>query len=311
MRGTCLHRLAGVLLIVGSAFMSSFAARDAAAATIFVTSTQQKISGSGGCSLQEAIWASRLHQSVAIVGYHNNNSYGYDSTEYVATQCTAGTGDDVIVLPSKATLSMTCWIQDADNVMGPAATPMITSRITIQGYGATLQLGAPDPIQHAYWPCNITFDVLSLPVGMRLFSVNSGGHLELHDVRVTGFLAQGGDGGYGGGGGGLGAGGAIYLQSGGLAVFNSTFDNNGAVGGNGGDKSGGDTPGGAGGGGLGGSGGGVDLYLQNGAGQYVGGGSGGGGSRGWGSGFANGGGGGTVFDAPYGEGAFECGGNGG
>jgi hypothetical protein len=311
MRGTRLQRLVGVLLIVGSAFMPSLAPRDAAAATIFVTTTQQKITGSGGCSLQEAIWASRLHQSVAIVGYHNNNSYGYDSTEYVATQCTAGTGDDVIVLPSKATLSMTCWIQDADNFMGPSATPMITSRITIQGYGATLQLGAPDPIQHAYWPCERTFDVLSLPVGMRLFSVNSGGHLELHDVRVTGFLAQGGDGGYGGGGGGLGAGGAIYVQGGGLAVFNSTFDNNGAVGGNGGDKSGGDTPGGAGGGGLGGSGGGVDLYQQNGAGQYVGGGSGGGGARGFGSGFANGGGGGTVFDAPYGQGAFQCGGNGG
>ncbi|HEU5479130.1 MAG TPA: hypothetical protein VFU90_04815, partial [Candidatus Tumulicola sp.] len=44
-------------------FASLLARRDAAAATIFVTTTQQKISDSGGCSLQEAIWASRLQLS--------------------------------------------------------------------------------------------------------------------------------------------------------------------------------------------------------------------------------------------------------
>jgi hypothetical protein len=300
-------RLVGALLILAYAdFVSLLIANDAVAAMIFVTTTQQKITSSGGCSLQEAIWASRLRQSAAIAGYDD-----FGNVTVVDTQCTAGTGDDVIVLPSKATLSMNCWAQDGDNFMGPTATPMITSRITIQGYGATLMLAAPDPVQHAYWPCEHNFTVYSLPAGLRLFSVNGSGHLELHDVRVTGFFARGGDGGSGGGGGGLGAGGAIYLQGGALTVLNSTFDNNGAVGGNGGNKSGGDTPGGAGGGGLSGYGGGVELSLQNGAGQYIGGGSGGGGARGSGSGFANGGGGGTVFDAPYSEGAFDCGANGG
>lgn len=312
--GLATMRRSRLLPILGFAALACMpAVEPVTAATIFVTTTQQKISDSGGCSLQEAIWASRLHQSVAISGYRMNNDYGYDSTEYVSTQCTAGSGNDVIVLPSKATLSMTCWIQDADNYMGPTATPMITSHVVIQGYGATLELAAPDPVQHAYWPCQQSFSLSSLPAGVRLFSVGSAGHLELHDVRLTGFLAQGGDGGFGGGGGGLGAGGAIYLQGGGLDVFNSTFDNNGAVGGNGGDKTGGDTPGGAGGGGLGGFGGSVDLFARNvdGHGEYIGGGSGGGGARGAGSGFANGGGGGTVFDAPYGEGAFDCGANGG
>jgi hypothetical protein len=36
-----------------------------------------------------------------------------------------------------------------------------------------------------------------------------------------------------GGGGGMGEGGAIYVQSGGLTIENSTFDGNGAIGGDG------------------------------------------------------------------------------
>lgn len=287
-------------------FASLLARRDAAAATIFVTTTQQKISDSGGCSLQEAIWASRLQLSAAIAGYDDNGN-----ATTVATQCTAGTGDDVIVLPSKATLSMTCWTQDADNYMGPTATPMITSRITIQGYGATLALAPPDPVQHAYWPCQQSFIVYGLAPGVRLFSVGGGGQLQLQDVRVTGFLARGGDGGFGSGGGGLGAGGAIYLQGGALAVLNSTFDNNGAVGGNGGDKGSGDTGGGGGGGGLSGAGGEENSCFTA---KVLAGGGGGGGARGFG-GFSvcetGGGGGGTLMDAPYNAGAFACGANGG
>ena len=300
-------RRAGVLSILAcAAFASLLDSTDTGAATIFVTSTQQKISSSGGCSLQEAIWASRLRLSAAIAGYDDAGN-----ATVVNTQCAAGTGDDVIVLPSKATLSMTCWVQDADNFMGPTATPMITSRITIQGYGATLVLAAPDPVQHAYWPCNQSFSLYSLPAGVRLFSVNGSGHLELHDVRVTGFLAQGGDGGFGSGGGGLGAGGGVYLQGGALTVFNSTFDDNGAVGGNGGAKGSGDTGGGGGGGGLAGAGGGeVSCFTT----RLFAGGGGGGGARGAGGSSVceiGGGGGGTTFDAPYNDGAFDCGANGG
>jgi hypothetical protein len=282
--------------------------RPAVAATIFVTTTQQKISSTGGCSLQEAIWSSRLHQSIAVSRYDLGNNYEYVGTEYVATQCAAGDGNDTIVLPAKATLPLNKPVADSSNYMGPTATPMIASNVTIEGYGATLSYVPACYAGYTGTPCsNPAFDYL-----FRAFSVGASGNLTLKNVRISGFVAKGGDGGYGGGGGGLGAGGAIYLQGGTLSVQNSTFDHNGAVGGNGGDKAGGDTPGGAGGGGVGGSGGSVDLYLQNGAGQYIGGGSGGGGSAsfGDGGGFAEGGGGGTAFGAPYGKGAYDCGGDG-
>ena len=297
-----------ILGLVG--VMSMLSAGPALAATIFVTTTQQKISDSGGCSLQEAIWASRLRQSLAIKGYDLDNNYQYAGTEYIATQCAAGDGNDVIVLPAKSVLRLNRPVDDASNYLGSTATPMIASNITIEGYGATLSYVPECFAGYTGTPCsNPAFDYL-----FRAFSVGPSGNLTLKNVRISGFVARGGDGGYGGGGAGLGAGGAIYLQGGQLIVLNSTFDNNGAVGGNGGDKSGGDTPGGAGGGGLGGSGGGVDLSGRNvdGHGEYVGGGSGGGGSAwfGDGSSFENGGGGGTVFGAPYGKGAFDCGGDG-
>ena len=299
-----------LLLAFAAAFISSLAARDAVAATIYVTTTKQKISGTGGCSLQEAIWGSRLHLSAAIAHYD-----GFGNATAVATQCTAGTGDDVIVLPNKATLSMTCWVQDGDNSMGPSATPMITSKVTIQGNGATLRLAPSiDPIQR-YFPCNGLDGLTSVPVGMRVFSINDTGHLELHDVRISDFVAKGGDGGEGSGGGGLGAGGAIYVQGGGVAVFNSTFDGNGAVGGNGGAKvDRGDTLGGGGGGGLGGDGGDEFPALVT---AVFSAGAGGGGARGAGEGNLGndgGGGGGTVLDDAVNAGGFDgfdCGGNGG
>lgn len=288
--------------------ISTLAIQQATAATIFVTTTQQKISDSGGCSLQEAIWASRLRQSVAIKGYDLDNSYQYAGTEYVATQCAAGDGNDVIVLPSKSVFQLNKPVQDAGNYLGPTATPLIASNITIEGYGATLSYVPACFAGYTGTPCsNPAYDYL-----FRAFAVGPSGNLTLKNVRISGFVARGGDGGYGGGGGGLGAGGGVYVHAGSITVLNSTFDNNGAVGGNGGDKSGGDTPGGAGGGGFGGNGGGVDLGILDFGSHYVGGGSGGGGSAsfGDGSGFREGGGGGTAFGAPYGKGGYDCGGDG-
>ena len=50
-------RLATLLRIIGcvTPFVTLLVAGGAGAATIFVTSTEQKITGSGGCSLPEAI----------------------------------------------------------------------------------------------------------------------------------------------------------------------------------------------------------------------------------------------------------------
>ncbi|MGO9590429.1 MAG: choice-of-anchor Q domain-containing protein [Candidatus Acidiferrales bacterium] len=114
----------------------------------------------------------------------------------------------------------------------------------------------------------------------------------------------------------MGAGGAIYVQGGGLGIQFSTFDGNGAVGGNG---SGFDRAAGGGGGGLSGNGGNAGIDSAPCCTDYVGGG-GGGGSRGDGGtgGGLGGGGGGTVTDgfspdisSGLTDGGFNCGGFGG
>jgi len=305
----------GVPAILGfTALLLMLGVGPAMAATIFVTTTQQKISDSGGCSLQEAIWASRLHASLAIVRYDLANNYQYSATEYVSTQCTAGDGNDTIVLPTKAILRLNKPVDDASNYMGPTATPMVTSTVTIEGYGATLLYVPSCYAGYTGTPCpNPTYDYL-----FRAFSVDASGSLTLKNLRVSGFIAQGGAGGDGSGGGGLGAGGGVYAHGGSVAVLNSTFDNNGAVGGNGGGIGRGNTGGGGGGGGLSGDGG-AGGNGQSDLGDFPDGGGGGGGSGflavGTPGGFdfdGGGGGGGTVFGAaPLNGGGFDCGANGG
>ena len=269
------------------------AARDAAAATIIVTSLQQKITGTGGCSLQEAIYAAELHASIAL--------QTTDPDTFIPTECTAGTGNDTIVLPANAIFPLYTFLEaDAYNPYGPTATPIVFSSITIQGNGATLEwIGSQNVRLFAVGPASIV-----TPNG----TMSGTGSLSLGNVYIEGFRAKGGDGANGGGG-GLGAGGAIYVQSGSLTVDNSTFDGNRAIGGNGsfGEGSGG------GGGGLGGNGG---------SGGDDQGGGGGGGARGNGgkSDFGGGGGGGIVFSGAHpgsstgdigGAGGLYCGGNGG
>jgi hypothetical protein len=262
---------------------------DAAGAVIPVTTVQQKISASGGCSLQEAIYSANLDDNVAIATWNGS------TPAEVVTQCVPGSGDDIIVLPAGALLQLSKVVDDAGNPTGPTATPIITSNITILAYGATLErIGSRN---------------------FRLFAVGSTGHLTIRRAYIRGFVAQGGDGGAltkhlngtlyidGGGGGGMGAGGAIYVMGGVLVVEASTFEGNAAVGGQGGLFNAG-----GGGGGMGGNGGtGAD------------GGGGGGGARGngGGGGVYGGGGGGTVSAGEgggarrAGKGGFDCGGDGG
>jgi hypothetical protein len=279
-----------------------FVYRTAAANTIYVTTTTQKISSTGGCSLQEAIYAANFHLSVAIASY----SYETHVPNVVSTQCAPGSGDDVIILPANALFQLHCSIEDADNAMGPTATPMITSKVRIEGNGSTLQNypGNPD--------CPGMFGFGS---GFRLFAVGSTGFLDLRNACVKDFLARGGDGVHGGGG-GMGAGGAIYVQGGGLVVSASTFEANGAIGGAGGGKGFGHTGGGGGGGGISGRGG-FPEDFDNPIGGFASGGGGGGGSRGNGGNGKylgpGGGGGGTVFAGFFfgSTGGFDCGGAGG
>lgn len=255
-----------------------------AANFIYVTTLSDKISATGGCSLKEAIYSSNLHQNTAIRGYD-----GSGNPLSVTTQCVAGSGNDTIVLPPNGVLQITQIDDDSDGYTGPAATVTITSSLTIEGYGATIERATA--------------------ANMRLFVVGPHAQLAITNTHVKGFAAHGGNGATGGGG-GLAAGGAVFIDGGTLIVTDSTFDGNAAIGGNGSTYS--ESYSGGGGGGMGGDGG---------AGSFFGAGGGGGGSRGSGAaqGIApddageewGGGGGGTVFDAAgVGTSAFACGGAG-
>jgi uncharacterized repeat protein (TIGR01451 family) len=238
---------------------------------ITVETTAQEINNNGACSLQEAILAANHDASIVP------NPDGTGPT--IDTGCTAGVGDDVIVLVA-GTYPMADVVDDAFNEMGPTATPVITSNITVQGAGALLRLAAGAP-------------------HMRLFAVGTGASLDLREVHVKDFSVRGGSG-SGGGGGGMGAGGAIYVHSGTLTVEWSTFEGNVAIGGNGSSII---TRAGGGGGGLGGNGG------TGGSGEAAG----GGGARGNGANASlsgGGGGGGTLFSGVGRRPGFRCGGEG-
>jgi hypothetical protein len=270
--------------------------RGAAGATIKVTTPQQGVTN-GQCSLQEAIYASTFQSNKAISSPNPDVFYN--------TGCTAGTGDDTIELvPGEHYGFHLFWEGDGHNIFGPTATPIIVSKIIIQGNGATLQ----------------SFD-RDRPNNSRLFAIgtvndpnfpSTTGNLTLKNVYIKDFHIKGGDGANGGGG-GLGAGGAIYNE-GSLTIENSTFEHNGAVGGRG---SGGT------------SGGGGGLFGNGGRGceRSAGGGGGARGNGGDGSVSAcaaaggGGGGGGTVLagmnglslgeGGAGGAGGFDCGGKGG
>ena len=114
---------------------------------------------------------------------------------------------------------------------GPNAYPPITSEIRINGNGGSLV--------QAVWGTG------------RLFYVASGGKLTLVNLKLQNAVARGGEGGSGGGGGGVGLGGAIF-NHGEVVLEGCTFNDNWAIGGDGGDGSiygggGGGSPGGAGG----------------------------------------------------------------
>jgi hypothetical protein len=264
-----------------------------AGATIFVTTTNQKVGGPG-CSLQEAIYSANFDDNKAI-----------DSTNpdhFITTECVKGNGDDTIVLPSGAIFQMSNIVDDAHNPLGPTATPLIFSNIVIEANGARIERTGLANIR----AFSVGFASVDTNPGGPPHVVSGTGELRIRNVHIKNFKTRGGDG-AGGGGGGMGAGGAIYLKDGELTVENSTFEGNSATGGNG---STGNLiqfffAAGGGGGGLSGNGGG---------GAEEGGAGGGGGSRGFGfPGFRSdgGGGGGSVFSGHQTVGGFNCGGDGG
>src|SRR5262245_36862007 len=161
-------------------------------ADIFVTTTDDKIA-SGFCSLKEAVYSAVLHSSMDG-GAHGIAINGYDKTThfpiFISTKCVKGDGVDDRIWLQRTTYQISRIVDDDLNFMGPTATAMITSQMTIEANGATLQRSG-----------TLTF---------RLFAVGPGGHLTLKNAFVRDFQARGGNGGYPGGGGGMGAGGAVY-----------------------------------------------------------------------------------------------------
>jgi CSLREA domain-containing protein/uncharacterized repeat protein (TIGR02543 family) len=271
------------LFFAVAASLTLAAPHQTSAATIYVTTLEDKVSSTGGCSLKEAIFSANLDNNIAIT------TYGEDGSQAtITTGCVPGSGDDIIVLPTGGLLLLSAIQDDVNNAAGPTATTMITSTITIEANGATLQFvpGAPLCAEFSNLSCT--------PFSMRAFTVGPTGHLTINNAHIKGFEQTGGYGGDGGGGGGMGAGGAIYVWGGWLLVNATTFDGNGAVGGAGGGN---DGPGG-GGGGLAGPGG--PGACGGGLGPGTGG--GGGGSRGFGIGSCDGVGGGTI------SGSYACGG---
>src|SRR5437763_3564681 len=134
----------GALLAVASLTMAppSATAQTTSGARIYVTTTAQKIGGigTGGCSLQEAIYSSILHDSLDG-GAHGIAIDATDPDSFIITECTMGTGNgDTIILPSGGVFQLSSSLDgDAYNYMGPTATPMIFSTMTIEAAGATLE----------------------------------------------------------------------------------------------------------------------------------------------------------------------------
>src|SRR5258708_5017611 len=80
-----------------ASFLLAAATLSAQGANIFVTTTQQKISAGGGCSLQEAIYSANFDVQTAVTGY----DFIHNSALTVNTlQCVQGSGSDTILLPS-------------------------------------------------------------------------------------------------------------------------------------------------------------------------------------------------------------------
>src|SRR5262249_21040299 len=87
------HR-SGWLAVALPMILLGLTVQSAVGATIFVTTTTQKISESGGCSLQEALYSANLDDNIAVVSVDVNGN-----EVSVRTECVPGSGDDTIVLP--------------------------------------------------------------------------------------------------------------------------------------------------------------------------------------------------------------------
>jgi parallel beta helix pectate lyase-like protein/VCBS repeat protein len=114
--------------LAGAALLLALGQGVSNAATITVTTNNPYVISDGQCSLIEAIVNA------------NNDAATYPD-------CPAGSGADTIVLPANANLALSAVYARTYGQFGdPVGLPPITSRITIEGNGATIarQANAPD-----------------------------------------------------------------------------------------------------------------------------------------------------------------------
>jgi Divergent InlB B-repeat domain len=167
-----------------------------------------------------------------------------DASSLIAALASANStaGADTVQLGQGCTYTLTA----VDNHWyGPNGLPPITSSITVEGNGSTIERSsamATPPFRLFYVaadPANPnTFDYI-VPAG----SSSGGGQLTLRDLTLSGGFAKGGDSDGGGGGGGFG--GAIFNQ-GIVVIEDATLSDNTAQGGSAIDSSAGPSGGGIG-----------------------------------------------------------------
>ena len=207
--------------LAGAALLLALGQGVATAATITVTTNNPNAAADGQCSLIEA-----------IVNANNDAATHAD--------CAAGSGADTIVMPANANVTLTYVF---DNTYGPTGLPLITSRITIEGNGATIarQGNAPafglTAVKNA---ADLTLQSVTLSGGSSSEGggVSNRGTLTINKSTISGNTAP-----FGGGVFNLGAltiensttsgntadvGGGVFNDAGGLTLTNSTVSGNSA-----------------------------------------------------------------------------------
>jgi Putative Ig domain len=191
------HRMAWTL--AGAALLLALGQGVATAGMIAVTTNDPQVASDGQCSLVEA-----------IVNANNDAATHAD--------CPAGSGADTIVLPANANITLSAV--HANNIpFGPTGLPLIASRITIEGNGATIARHGNAPpfgLMAVIHPGNLTLQRVTLSGGSSSFGAGvlnrSGGTLTIEHSTISGNTA-----GFSGGG---------LFNDGKLSIKNSTVSDN-------------------------------------------------------------------------------------
>ena len=190
------HRMAWSL--AGAALLLALGQGLATAATITVTTNNPNIASDGQCSLIEA-----------IINANNDAATHPD--------CPAGSGADTIVLPanSNITLSNTTGVTQYGATIG---LPLITSRITIEGNGATVARQANAPVfrlMSVDYPGDLTLQNMTLTGGSSVYggAVSNSATLTIKNCTISGNTSSSG-------------GGGVYSYYGDLTVESSTISGN-------------------------------------------------------------------------------------